>query len=115
MANQAGPSTYEQQDEPEEITDSPLVKAAREAAEKVVSDFLDSHTEEMRVGTDGDRRRIRLHADQAGNRKYEEELTKAIERTEADKEQLKDLLVAVQAETGRMLEELRELETESGQ
>ncbi len=115
MAHQTGPSNREQESEPREIKDSPHVKEAREAAAIATQTFLDENEEEMRIGTDGDRRRIKLHARQAGNKKYEEELSKAIEKTEADKQELMNLLFAVQADTERMLEELRQLSLAPGQ
>lgn len=115
MAKNSGASSYEQENEPQEVKDSPHVKAAREAAEIETQNFLDANEEELRTGTDGDRRRIRLHAKQAGNKKYEEELTTAIEETEADKDHLISLLSVVQADTERMLEELQQLKLESDQ
>lgn len=108
MSDNAGPSSYAQDDD-DDINNSPHVIRAREEAEKEERRYLEAHSEEMDNGTDGDRRRIRLHAKKAGNEKYEEELQRAIEETEAEKQQIKELLEACQAESERMREELRSM------
>lgn len=96
-------------EEPAEIKNSPHVQRARRASINAYHAFFDANEEKMHSGTSGDRRLVRLHAQKAANKCYEDELIIALEQTEAGKQDLKELITAVQSDIVRLFDELSEI------
>ncbi len=93
-------------------TSSEAIQSAKRAAADAQQAYLDAHDDQIRNGSDNDKRRIRLQARKVGSSKYEEELVNAIYSSEAEKQLLLALIQSAQEETERIREDLRQLEEE---
>ncbi len=93
-----------------DIKNSPMVQKAKMAAELERQIFLQACLQEFRSASPADRRFLDSQASQIANTVYEKELIEAIKQMESDKEQIKDLIRAVQEEAQEILGELNRLQ-----
>lgn len=88
---------------------SPQIQVARLMQKDEEKKFLEDNADALREGTDGERRRIRRHAKEAGYSAYATALERAINTTESEKQSLITLINNCKSDMDRLVEELRDL------